>query len=160
MQDASLYEIDVVAWSEEQVAKLRALAATAGSNAVDWENVIEEIESVGRSQRSKAESLVENALVHLVKILSSPGSQSARQWRREVKIFLDQADMQLRPSTRSRLDLQMLWVRATREARSDLEIYGEKLSPVLPSTCPLTLAELTAARVDVDRLLQALRVSR
>ena len=160
MPTETLYEIDVVAWSEEQVAKLRALAATAGSNEVDWENVIEEIESVGRSQRSKVESLVQNALVHLMKVVSSPGSQSARQWRREVKVFLDQADAQLSPSIRARLDLQTLWADATREARSGLDLYGEKLSPVLPSTCPVTLAELLAGRADVDRLTRWLTVQR
>lgn len=160
MDEASLYEVDVVAWSEEQVAKLRALAGTTASNAIDWENVIEEIESVGRGQRSKADSLIGNALVHLIKVLSSPGSQSARQWRREVKVFLDQADAQLRPSMRPRFDLQRLWVGATQEARSELELYGENLSAALPPTCPLTLAELLAMRVDMDRLLRSLMVQR
>ncbi len=50
MDQPTLYDDDIVTWADEQVAALRALAARSDlSNAVDWENVIEEIESVGRS---------------------------------------------------------------------------------------------------------------
>lgn len=156
MDGSSLYETDVVAWSEEQVAKLRALAATAGSNAVDWENVIEEIESVGRSQRSKAESLVKNALVHLIKVASSPQSLSARSWRDEVTMFLDQADDALNPSLRASLDLDFLWSRACESARANLAPYGESLSTRVPVACPFTLHHLLRHRRDVDVLLEAL----
>ncbi len=47
----SLYDEDVVAWAEQQAAALRALGARPDlSNALDWENVIEEVESVGLSE--------------------------------------------------------------------------------------------------------------
>jgi len=50
MDRPSLYDDDIVTWAEEQAAALRALGTRSDlSNAVDWANVAEEIESVGRS---------------------------------------------------------------------------------------------------------------
>jgi len=52
-----LYEDDVLLWSEQQADLLRRHAATARSNdAIDWPNIIEEIESVGNEQRFAVES--------------------------------------------------------------------------------------------------------
>jgi hypothetical protein len=44
---SALYETDIVAWADRQVAELRRLEEAGITNAVDWANVIEEIESVG-----------------------------------------------------------------------------------------------------------------
>ena len=46
-----LYEEDFVLWAETQAIALRR-AADSGSNlGLDWSNLAEEIESLGRSQR-------------------------------------------------------------------------------------------------------------
>lgn len=153
MSDAPLFDLDVVAWSEDQVVKLRRLAASAPSNAIDWENVIEEIESVGRSRRRKVESLVENAFIHLLKILSSPKSLSARQWRREVEVFLGEAAGQTSQILINQLDLDALWRRASHSATAELNLYGETLSLRAPVACPYTLSDLLAGDADVDLLL-------
>jgi hypothetical protein len=45
----ALYDEDFVAWAQEQAAALRA-AARAGSNLrLDWQNLAEEIEDLGKS---------------------------------------------------------------------------------------------------------------
>ena len=51
MDFATLYAEDVETWAELQVDALRRLAATPGSwaNIIDWENVLEEIESWARN---------------------------------------------------------------------------------------------------------------
>ncbi len=47
----SLYERDALAWAEQQGALLRRLAAGEAVNeAVDWPNVIEELQDVGLSE--------------------------------------------------------------------------------------------------------------
>ena len=52
------YETDTLLWSERQVDLLRRLAAGERVNdRVDWGNVAEEIDSVGRSQRIALELL-------------------------------------------------------------------------------------------------------
>ena len=51
-QTASAYDTDIVTWSERQAELLRRVGAGEHINdLVDWENVAEEIEDVGRSQR-------------------------------------------------------------------------------------------------------------
>ena len=79
MDAATLYDEDVLDWSERQVVELRRLAASPDlTNAVDWENVIEEIESLGRRELKAVESLLENAFTHFLKILTDPESLSQR----------------------------------------------------------------------------------
>ena len=53
---SDLYKDDILLWSEQQAELLRRLAAGEHVNAqVDWENVVEEIESVGSEQRHRVE---------------------------------------------------------------------------------------------------------
>jgi Domain of unknown function DUF29 len=54
-ESADLYERDFVAWTEEQAARIRAAAGTQLNLPIDWENVAEEIESLGRSDARVAE---------------------------------------------------------------------------------------------------------
>jgi len=47
----SLYEHDVLVWAEQQAGLLRRLAESERVNdAVDWPNVIEELQGVGLSE--------------------------------------------------------------------------------------------------------------
>ena len=61
-----MYEIDIVGWSEDQAARLRRLAAGEEPSdiGVDWSNVIEEIEAVGRGERRAVLSESATALFH------------------------------------------------------------------------------------------------
>ncbi len=54
-----LYEVDVLEWSEHQARLLRQHVAGERTNeAPDWANIIEEVESVGRSQLHAVEVLL------------------------------------------------------------------------------------------------------
>jgi hypothetical protein len=76
----SLYQQDICLWSREQSAALRK-AAGAGSNLpIDWENVAEEIESLGRSERSSLRSQIRRVLEHLMKLQASPAREPRRGW--------------------------------------------------------------------------------
>jgi hypothetical protein len=62
----SLYDEDFVRWTEEQAAALRQ---AKGSNLpLDWENLPEEIESLGRSDRRELRSQITRILRHLLKL--------------------------------------------------------------------------------------------
>ena len=62
------YDTDILTWSERQAALRRRVEAGEKVNdQVDWENVIEEIESVGRSELHDVESLLTQALAHMLK---------------------------------------------------------------------------------------------
>jgi hypothetical protein len=71
-----LYERDFYAWLEDQAAKLRARS----HNDIDWENLAEEIESLGRSQKKEIRSRLELLIHHLLKWQVQPGRRS-ESWR-------------------------------------------------------------------------------
>ena len=58
----TLYDTDVLSWSEQQAELLRRAARGERVNGLDWPNLIEEIEAVGRSEVRAVVSLLEQAL--------------------------------------------------------------------------------------------------
>ena len=68
------YDIDFYAWTQEQAAVLRAKE----SKTLDWDNLAEEIESLGRSERLAIESHLQNLLTHLLKWRYDPATEPRR----------------------------------------------------------------------------------
>ena len=162
MDRPSLYDDDIATWAEEQAAALRALGARAElSNAVDWENVAEEIESVGRSQVRAVESLLVQTLAHLLRRLSAPTVAADPHWRSEITAFQTAARRHFEPSMRRRLDWDRVWTMAVLNAEAGLVAYGNALLPGLPPRCPIPLDEVVTDAFDIDaaalRLAQATR---
>jgi hypothetical protein len=87
------YEDDLFAWTQEQAALLRAHAV----DAIDWENLAEEIEAMGGSDRRELESRLTVVLLDLLKWQAQPllrGSswrKSLRTQRREIRKLLKQS---------------------------------------------------------------------
>ncbi len=138
---ADLYDDDILIWSEEQAALLRRLAAGERVNdaALDWPNIIEEVESVGSEQLHAVESLLVQALVHMLKADAWPLSRDAPGWRAEAIRFRGDAVDRFAPSMRQRIDLARLYRRALRAMPEAMD--GQPPLPVPPS-CPVTLDEL------------------
>ena len=62
---SGFYDEDVLEWSEHQARLLRLYAeGRPGNEPPDWANIIEELESVGRSQLSAVRSLLIQAIAH------------------------------------------------------------------------------------------------
>jgi Domain of unknown function DUF29 len=59
----SLYESDFLLWTQDTVAKLKA----RDFDHLDLENLIEEIEALGRSEKQELENRLEILLAHLLK---------------------------------------------------------------------------------------------
>ena len=138
----SAYEVDVLEWSEHQARLLRQHAAgQPGNEPPDWANIIEEVESVGRSQLSAVRSLLIRALDHDLKCAAWPQTQYVPNWRAEARRFRLNAAEAYAPSMHQRIDLADLY----RKARSILPdtIDGQPPLPV-PDECPVTLGELLA----------------
>jgi hypothetical protein len=81
----TLYETDTVAWSEQQAAALRAAARGSSNQPLDWENLAEEIESLGRSLRYALRSQISRIIQHQVKLEYSPAVDPWRGWRRTIR---------------------------------------------------------------------------
>ena len=100
---SDLYEHDIATWSEQQSDLLRRMARGERVNGVDWENVAEEIESVGRSEVRAVESLLGVALLHVLKLVHWPGHPAGLAWRGEVANLLLQARRRYEPSMARRI---------------------------------------------------------
>jgi uncharacterized protein DUF29 len=141
-----LYEHDALAWAEQQAELLRRLAAGERLNArIDWPHVIEEVRDVGLSELRACQSLLQQAMVHLLKLHAWPDSPSAAHWRDEAGTFLDDAARRFTPAMRQRLDLDELFAKALRRARTALGDH--RVANELPKVCPFTLDALLDADV-------------
>lgn len=77
----ALYETDFFAWTERQAALLRQEEFAE----VDLNNLIEEIESLGRSEKREILHRLEVLILHLLKWQWQPEHQS-RSWRSTIII--------------------------------------------------------------------------
>lgn len=157
MDQPSLYDDDTVTWADQQVAALRALATRPEfSNMLDWINVAEEIESVGRSEIERVESAASQMLIHILKYASAPGAQSTNSWRKEVLVFQASFEKNYRASMRQRIDWERLWTNAKKIADASLNVFGDRLIGGLPDRMVFTPEELAAEGFDMDRALEGL----
>jgi len=138
----SEYDSDILVWSEQQSDLLRRLARGEKVNAqIDWDNVAEEIESVGRDQLHAVESLLLQALVHTLKAQAWPEARDAAAWLADSSNFRSQATNRFVPSMRQRIDLARLYRQAKRAMPRAM--YDRAPLPI-PDTCPFSLDELLA----------------
>lgn len=75
----TLYERDFYAWLNDQAAKLRSRS----HNDIDWDNLAEEVESVGRSQKHEIRSRMKVLLQHLLKWEFQPRGRS-HSWQSSI----------------------------------------------------------------------------
>lgn len=141
MTNRNLYDSDILIWSEEQAELLRRLAAGERvNNQVDWENVIDEVESVGRDQLRAVSSYLMQALLHMFKAKAWPQSGEVPHWEAEARRFRSEAIDNYTPAMRQRIDLEKICRRARRAMPDTID--GQPPQP-LPTDYP-TLDELLA----------------
>jgi len=81
----SEYDTDLLVWSTHQAELLRRMGAGERVNdQVDWENLAEEIESLGRSEKRALENRVATILVHLVKLSVSSAEAPRGGWQETI----------------------------------------------------------------------------
>src|SRR5277367_4075227 len=97
----SEYDTDILLWSERQADALRRRA----TNEIDWDNVAEEIESVGNEQRHAVESLLINIMQHLLQITAWPTASAVSHWQHEIDGWRVQVNRRLRRGPKLRADI-------------------------------------------------------
>jgi hypothetical protein len=92
-----LYESDFVLWTEKTAEQLRQ----KNFDDVDWENVIEESETIGRNERQAITSLLTRPIEHLLKLgyRESERERNARHWLGEIGNFRTQLEDRLETAT-------------------------------------------------------------
>jgi Domain of unknown function DUF29 len=141
----SPYDTDIVTWCECQAALLRRIGAGEKVNGqVDWENVAEEIESVGQSQVDAVESLLFRAFQHMLMAAAWPLSDAVPHWQSETRGSRAQARRKYRLSMAQKIDLPGLYADALYAMPETID--GQQPLPV-DTECPVTLDQLLAVEV-------------
>jgi hypothetical protein len=128
----NLYDEDFVRWTEEQAAASRQ---AKGSNLpLDWENLAEEIESLGKSDRRELRSQITRVLRHLLKLEASPAAEPRAGWRATIREARAEIEGVLEDSPSLRREAEACITKQLRVAAElaadDLGQYGEPADAV------------------------------
>ena len=122
-----LYDRDFMLWTQEQSAALRR--AKGANLPLDWDNLAEEIESLGISQRHGLRSQVTRILRHLLKLQVSAATEPRAGWRTTIREARTEIEPLLEdsPSLVREVDglIRKQSRAAARLAADDLERHGE-----------------------------------
>jgi Domain of unknown function DUF29 len=129
---SELYDRDFVLWTEEQAAGLRR--AKASNLPLDWENLAEEIESLGKLQRTELNSQIRRILRHLLKLEASPAADPRAGWRatiRDARAEIEEL-LEISPSLRREVEgaMRKQGTTAAKLAADDIEGHGEPAASI------------------------------
>ncbi len=128
-----LYETDYYQWTIEQAQALKK----RNFNQLDWDNIIEEIEALGRSEYNAVVSLLMRQIEHRLKIDYVSLPECRNKWKAEIIAFKDGMLRKLAPSMKTKLEkeFEKIYKVASRIVETEYEIS-------VPKKCPYSLAEL------------------
>ena len=119
LKKKSLYEQDFLLWSEETAEKLRA----RDFENLDLENLIEEVESLGRSDRKELLNRLVVIFEHLLKRLYVPLPEDYNGWERTIRTQRNRLIVLLKgsPSLKSiwQNNIEDAWTIALKTVRED-----------------------------------------
>jgi hypothetical protein len=128
----TLYDRDFVLWTEEQAAALRR--AKDSNLPLDWENLAEEIESLGKSNRRELRSQITRILRHLLKLEVSRAMAPRAGWRETIIDARTEIDFLLEDSPSLRREADAMIAKqsevAAKLATRDLDEHGEPTEAV------------------------------
>jgi hypothetical protein len=80
---SELYDRDFLLWTEDQA---KALRQSKGTNLpLDWDNLAEEIEDLGKAERKQVRSQIRRILHHFLKLEASAASDPRNGWRQTIR---------------------------------------------------------------------------
>jgi Domain of unknown function DUF29 len=125
-----LYDSDLFAWSAEQARALREAGRQRVNLPIDWDNVAEEIESLGKSERRTLSSRIGTVIEHLLKLQVSPAANPAAVWRDTIRRTRQEIAEILEDSPSLRREVPEIAARQLKGARelvlANLADYGEQ----------------------------------
>jgi hypothetical protein len=92
---AELYDHDFLLWTREQSKLLREAAERRVNFPLDWENLAEEIESLGKSLRSELRGRLRTIIEHLLKLEHSAAREPRNGWIETVERTRGEAELLL-----------------------------------------------------------------
>ena len=137
IEKQSLYETDYLQWIETTVEKLRS----QDYSNIDWENLIEEIESMGRSERKSIRSNLIVVLIHLLKWQFQPELRS-RSWQSSIFEHRRRIRNDLKDSPSLKPYLAEVFAECYWDAVESASVETGLPMEVFPQLCPYTSVEV------------------
>ena len=136
----TLYDRDFQLWLEETLAQLHR----GEFDAVDWDNLLEELEDMGKSDRRAIESLLTRLLEHLLKLSywESERINNQRGWKGEIRNFRIQIKRLLKESPSLKPYLESVFEDCYTDARNIIIDTTGLEESVFPLKSMATLEEV------------------
>ncbi|XFA73592.1 DUF29 domain-containing protein [Thermosynechococcaceae cyanobacterium Okahandja] len=135
----SLYDTDYQLWLDQTVAQLKE----RDFSNLDLENLIEEIESLGRSEKHAISSYLMRLCEHLLKIKYWDAERDAclRAWKREVMNFRLQIQERLETSPSLKSFLQAIFAKQYKNGRKLFLNASDLNASLIPQEPDFTLEQ-------------------
>jgi len=137
------YDIDLYEWADEQASLARKVAVAD----LDYANIAEELESLGKSQRQSRDSHLRILLLHLLKWRFQP-QRRTRSWENSIMNSRRSIEQVIETSPSLNLltasgetrdaDLAKVYQRARRDAARETRLPVE----TFPEDCPFALDDI------------------
>ena len=143
---SNLYDDDVIAWAEQQAALLRA----GRWSELDIDNIAEEIEDVGKSEKRELQSRLALLIAHLLKwayqqrMRGHSWVYTIREQRAAIHLGMIKS-----PGLKSVLT-DPAWVQQTYHL-AKVKAYEDMHDPILPDELPWTMEQLLCADFMPDK---------
>ena len=137
MSNASLYERDFYAWANEQAALLRDRRLSEA----DIENIAEEIESMGRSEKRELISRLTVLLLHLLKWQAQPGLRG-NSWRGSIRVQRLALESHLRDNPSLKAVMPAAVAEASRIALIEAGRETGLPETAFPAACPWSFEQM------------------
>ncbi len=131
------YADDLYTWVQEQVALLRA----GRVDALDLDNIAEELSDVGLSEYYRLQSAVEIIILHMLKWDHQPERRS-RSWEISIAEHRERALIQMRKSPGLKSSLDEIRYNAFRLGRLGAARQMKRAPKTLPTDCPYSWDEI------------------
>jgi Domain of unknown function DUF29 len=131
------YEIDFYAWTTYQANLLR----TREFPKLDIEHLIEEIESVGNSERNRFQSHLKVLLIHMLKAKHQPEKHS-KSWDLSIKVADMESKYTLSRNPSLKPELKEILIKSYSLSRIHAAIQTGLEENVFPEECPWKIQEI------------------
>ena len=139
-QRQSLYETDYVQWIETTVQQLKQ----HNYGAIDWENLIDEIESMARSDRRSLKSNLVVILTHLLK-WQFQSERRSNSWKASIAEHRRRVRDLLKDSPSLKPYFEEVFAECYEDAIDQASIETELPKSTFPRSCPYTIAQVLEA---------------
>ncbi len=127
----NLYENDFVEWTIKQAQAL----SDRDLKALDWNNLKEEIEDLGKEQIHGVSSLIKKLIEQKLKLDYSSNIYPRNHWQTEINNFQDEIERRLTQTLLNQVDIDKEYERAKRLVLSEYKLD-------LPDQCPYSFGDL------------------